>query len=202
MAPPYLFSSVQVGLMQIAAIIGFVLGTFGGGWLADVVTAKRILKYNGRVSPELRLFALIPAAWVGPLGCIILAVACSRQLHWALIAFAFGLGRLKFLSTNDTVTKDILVSFATVYTPNIAITYIVESFPASASESVVIINAGKNLVAFIFLFVAVDWVHSQGWIQVYMIMFMVSTISILLSIPLYAFGSKGRQWAHRTCKIM
>jgi hypothetical protein len=39
MAPPYLFTGIGVGLMQVAAIIGLLIGCFAGGYLADVITA-------------------------------------------------------------------------------------------------------------------------------------------------------------------
>jgi hypothetical protein len=47
------------------------------------------------------------------------------------------------------------VSFGTVYTPNIAITYAVDSFPEQAAQSVVSINVFKNMVAFLFVYQAV-----------------------------------------------
>lgn len=87
------------------------------------------------------------------------------------------------------------VSFGTVFAPNIAITYVVESYPDCATESVVVINATKNLLAFLFLFVAVDWVHVSGWLEVYMIMFMLSVLAMVMAIPLYLFGSDLRRWS-------
>lgn len=85
------------------------------------------------------------------------------------------------------------MSFGTVYSPNIAITYLVDSYPQVAEECLVIVNAFKNLVSFVFLYVAVDWVASEGWVQVYMIMFMVVTLATLLAIPLYFWGPQLRR---------
>lgn len=85
------------------------------------------------------------------------------------------------------------VSFGTVYSPNIAITYVVESHPETAADQLVIINVFKNIVAFVFTIVAVNWTRSQGWLQVYMIMFMLTTLSSLLAIPLYLFGKRSRR---------
>jgi hypothetical protein len=93
MAPPYLFSAVGVGLMQVPAIIGFILATFLGGYLADTITARVIRKQNGHVAPAQRLVGLLPAFWVSPVGCIITAFACSQKLHWIAIAFGFGMGK-------------------------------------------------------------------------------------------------------------
>lgn len=115
MAPPYLFSSGAVGLMQIAAVIGFAVGTFGGGWLADVITAKRILEHNGHISPEHRLWALLPGCCIGSIGCIIIAIACSKKLHWSAIAIGFGLRKDYDLPSEKSTDVDSLIrnSFCT-----------------------------------------------------------------------------------------
>lgn len=93
MAPPYLFSSQGVGLIEFAALIGFLIACFGGGYLADIITIKRVLREKGEVYPEQRLTSLIPGFWLSPLGCIIVAITCANKLSWVGIAFGFGLGK-------------------------------------------------------------------------------------------------------------
>jgi MFS family permease len=93
MAPPYLFSGSQVGLMQISAIIGFVIACFAGGYIADITTAAVIRRQRGAVYAEQRLISFIPGCWVAPAGCILIAFACSKKLHWVAIAFGFGMGK-------------------------------------------------------------------------------------------------------------
>jgi hypothetical protein len=66
----------------------------------------------------------------------------------------------------------------------------VESRPKQASEAIVTINMFKNLVSFLFLYTAVDWVAARGWLEVYMIIFMLVTLSMLLAIPFYFFGTR------------
>lgn len=93
MAPPYLFSGSSVGLMQIPAIIGFIIACFAGGYAADIITATVIRRQRGAVYAEQRLIALIPGCVFAPIGCILIAFACSEKLHWVAIAFGFGLGQ-------------------------------------------------------------------------------------------------------------
>ncbi|KAH6983965.1 MFS transporter [Ilyonectria destructans] len=174
--PPYLFPASSVGLMQIPAIIGFTFATFGGGYVCDLITARMIKRNRGVFVPELRLVSMVPGSFVGPIGCIVVAITCDRKLHWASIAVGYG-----------------MVAFGTVYAPNVAVTYLVDCYPAFASEVVVIVNIVKNTIAFVFLYTAVDWVQSKGWIQVYMIMFMVVSLSMVLTIPLYFWGNRARQ---------
>ncbi|KAJ4310731.1 hypothetical protein N0V94_008305 [Neodidymelliopsis sp. IMI 364377] len=191
LAPPYLFSPSGVGLLQISAIVGFLVGCFMGGYVADLTTAAVIRRQDGAVYPEQRLISLLPGGLIAPAGCILVAFACSEKLHWVAIAFGFGMS-MPVACHSLAITNVAIVSFGTVYAPNIVITYVVESHHNLAAESLVAINVFKNLVAFLFLFTAVDWIASQGWIQVYMIMFMLVSLSTLLAILFYFFGAKWR----------
>ncbi|KAH7237921.1 MFS transporter [Fusarium solani] len=174
--PPYNFPSSSVGLMQIPAIIGFALATFGGGYICDLITVRMIKRGRGVFVPELRLVSMAPGSFIGPVGCIIVALTCANKLHWASIAVGYG-----------------MVAFGVVYAPNVAVTYLVDCYPAFAPDVLVIVNIVKNTIAFVFLYTAVDWVRSQGWIQVYFIMFMLVSLSMVLTIPLYLWGNKARQ---------
>ncbi|KAI6356227.1 hypothetical protein MCOR25_007917 [Pyricularia grisea] len=185
LAPPYLFQPTGVGLMQVAAIIGLLIATFLGGYLVDVMTQRIVVRHRGEVFPEQRLLTIIPGCLVAPVGCILAAFACGQKMHWAVIAVAFG-----------------MVSFGTVYTPNIAATFVVEGHPDHAEEALVAINVFKNLVAFLFLYTAVDWIQSQGWIQVYMIMFMLVSLSMLAAIPLYLFRKPLRSYRSKIDKLL
>lgn len=85
--------------MQVSAIIGFVIACLGGGWLSDVVTARRIIKANGMVYAEQRLISLLPGMVIGPAGCILIAFAGSRTLAWPALAVGFGMRELLFCPT-------------------------------------------------------------------------------------------------------
>jgi MFS family permease len=157
--------------MQIAALIGFILACYGGGVLSDLINS-RIARRRGprQVRAEDRLVSLIPGMAIGPAGCVLLAFACQNHLHWATIAVGFG-----------------MVSFGTVYTPNIAITYLAHKHQRDAAQCLVLVNVVKNLVAFLFLYQAVQWVQSQGYLQVYLVMFALGVATIGAALPLYLF---------------
>lgn len=128
---------------------------------------------NGHMLPEDRLITLIPGMAYGPAGCVLLAFACENKLHWAAIAVGFG-----------------LVSFGSVYTPNIAITYIAHRHQGDAAKCLVLVNVFKNMVAFLFLYFAADWVQSHGYLEVYMVMFALGTVTVASAFPLYFFNRK------------
>ncbi|KAJ5133073.1 Major facilitator superfamily domain general substrate transporter [Penicillium atrosanguineum] len=174
--PPYDFSSTDIGLMEIAAIIGFLVACFGGGYLSDKITGYIIRKNRCVTRPEQRLVSLLPGMFIAPAGCIVLAFACQEKLSWVAIAFGFA-----------------MVSFGEVYTPNIALTYVVHRHQKHAAQCLVLINIFKNILAFIFLYEAVPWVTSQGFTQVYMIMFMLNMLTLALAVPLYFYGPRERE---------
>ena len=81
--------------MQVAALIGFLVAMVSGGYVADIITVKRIIREGGASYPEQRLLSLIPGCLIAPAGCIIIAFACAQQLHWVAIAFGFGMGEFE-----------------------------------------------------------------------------------------------------------
>jgi hypothetical protein len=199
LAPPYLWTATNVGVIQIAALVGFTVACFGGGWVADLITTKLIVRADYNYFQEQRLISLIPGFWIGPIGCIIVAFSCAQKLSWVAIAFGFGMGTLPLLHVS-TLKEELVtchpVSFATVFAPNIALTYVVESYPDHGSDCLVAVNVFKNIVAFVLAFEAVDWVKSGGWIEVYMVIFTLVSLSMLLAVPLYFFGGALRQHSY------
>ncbi|KAI1840752.1 hypothetical protein JX266_013026 [Neoarthrinium moseri] len=185
MAPPYLFTSDGIGFIQFAALIGFVMACYGGGFISDLILTRMIKKNGNTIFPEQRLVSLIPGFWVGPAGCIVVAICCSQTLSWVGVAFGYA-----------------MLSFGEVYSPNISITYVTDCFPHVASESLVAINAFKNLVAFLFLYVAVAWIQSSGWVEVYMVMFTLTSVSSLAAAALYFGRDPVHAWSNKLLRII
>jgi len=79
--------------MEIAAIIGFVIACFGGGYISDTITLYIVKRSKGEIRPEQRLVSLLPGMLIAPAGCILLAFACQNKLSWVAIAFGFGMGK-------------------------------------------------------------------------------------------------------------
>jgi hypothetical protein len=199
MAPPYLFTAGGVGLIQVAAIIGFCIALFLGGWLSDVITARQIIQAGGKVTPEQRLVSLIPFVWVTPVACILTGFAASRMWPWAGIAFSFGMREYPSdlpLFDTDELTRGwqffTPVSFGTMYGPGIAITYVVSSFPRYDSQCLISINLFKNVLAFILLLEAFTWIQVQGFFKVYLTLMGIAVAVALPAIPLYYYGHAAR----------
>jgi MFS family permease len=76
--PPYNFTAIGIGLMNLPPFIGAVIGFFLGGWLND----KSILwfaKRNGGIyEPEMRLWMVLPAAIVLPVGILMFGIGLAH----------------------------------------------------------------------------------------------------------------------------
>jgi hypothetical protein len=198
--PPYNFSGSDVGLMQFAAIIGFILAMFFGGYMSDVITAREIIKNKGNVITEQRLKSLIPLGWVSPLGCLLTGLAGEKIWPWYSIAITLGMREWNrpckvCRCDKRTDIDDSTVSFGVVYTPNIAISYVVDSFPEQAAQCLVAINVFKNMVAFIFVYQAVTWIQTQGFLRPYIVLMTLQLTVFIFAVPLYLYGKRLRHSA-------
>lgn len=59
-APPYNFSSAQVGFVNFAFVVGGIIGLLTAGPFSDYVSKKAAIRNNGVREAEMRLVALIP----------------------------------------------------------------------------------------------------------------------------------------------
>lgn len=81
-APPYNWKPSINGLINIAGLIGNLIGAFFGGWVIDRYSDWRSRKNKGVFQPETRLHLLIFPAIIVPAGCLSFGYGVARTLHW------------------------------------------------------------------------------------------------------------------------
>ncbi|KAM0440038.1 hypothetical protein ACHAPT_001141 [Fusarium lateritium] len=80
--PPYNFSAVGVGLMNLAPFVGSIPGVFFGGYLNDKSIVWLSKRNNGIYEPEMRLWLALPMAVITPAGILIFGLGLnSVSLH-------------------------------------------------------------------------------------------------------------------------
>jgi hypothetical protein len=57
----------------------------------------------------------------------------------------------------------------------------------------VAINLFKNIIVFILIYVAADWIKTSGYLEVLMIFFALTMIGLIFAVPLYFFGPSLRR---------
>ena len=95
--------------------------------------------------PEDRLVLLIIPFIIGPAGLLMFGFGAQRGLHWMVLYVGYA-----FISISPAAA-------------NIAMTYVLDSYPEVALEGMLIVNGVKQLVAFGFTYGFTHWVSSVGY---------------------------------------
>jgi hypothetical protein len=127
-SPPYLWSAQEVGLLNIAPVVGLILGLPFGGYFADLLSTRATKLAGGYHNPRSRLPLIIMGLLMSPTGCIV-AGRCLRLDHFSWVGTAIGWSMLDFGLTG---------------TSNIMVTYSVDAFRARAGHVGALINVVKN----------------------------------------------------------
>ncbi|KAJ5963781.1 MFS transporter [Penicillium vulpinum] len=101
-APPYNFSSIEVGLCYISNCLGYAIGSVAGGQLSDAKLRKYQLTHDGEVNPVERLKTVWYGVGFVPVGLLLYGWLVEYQLFWfapLVGAFLFGLGLMLITST-------------------------------------------------------------------------------------------------------
>jgi MFS family permease len=174
--PPYLFSSTQLGLYTMSSFIGIIVAMPIAGPFTDWISKEMRRRNDGIHLPEHRMPALIFPFVICPPGLILFAymIHQGRSVYLSAIGYA-------------------LQSSSLVFVPSVVMSYVVDAYPRTGSEGLVLINAGKNLVAFGVTLLSSKWLANEGLVNM---MFELSGAQwgvLITAIPLY-FASP---WLHR-----
>jgi MFS family permease len=197
-APPYSWSPLVNGLINIPGLIGNVCGAYAGGWLVDVFCDWRARKNNGLFEPENRLYLLVLPMLITGAGCLVFGYGVEETLHWTSLFFGYG-----------------MVSFALSAVPTITMAYVSDCLLPVNSDALMLVNGkfmcwlmhrrlltpivgSKNIVAFGFLYGIVPWVEEVGYVRCFGAQAGIFVAVILLGMAvLIPFGAAIR---HRQAK--
>jgi MFS family permease len=126
-APPYNWSPMINGLINIPGFIGNVAGSYAGGWLVDVFCDRMTRRNKGVFEPENRLYLCILPLLITGAGCVVFGYGVQRTLHWTSLFFGYG-----------------MVSFALTAVPTITMAYVSDCLLPVNADALMLVN-GKNL---------------------------------------------------------
>ncbi|KAI5289483.1 putative cell survival pathways protein, partial [Ascosphaera acerosa] len=179
--PPYNMSVAAVGLTNFASLLGGLAGMLWGGQVADWWTLRCTRRNSGIMEPEFRLWTLVVPALVNTAGLLLYGFGALHGLHWIGPA---GFGQA-------------LISFGIGSSGAIAITYAVDCYPLLASESLVLILFGRNLIGTGFTFAIQPWLDHSGLQDTTIVM---AVICFVFNMSFLTFSWKGkdlRRWTAR-----
>lgn len=175
---PYSFTAPQVGLTNIGAFIGSVLGMFYGGRFVDYLTVRLAERNNGILEPEFRLYAMIIPTILNAAGVLAYGLGLHYGASWE-VSVVLGQGFLGFAMSSSGA---------------ICLTYAVDSYHNLASEGIVLMLVIRNLIGTVFTFTIQPWLDADGVKLTTWILFMLAVIingSFLLMIK---YGKACRRW--------
>lgn len=108
-APPYNYTSLQVGLVLLSYGAGNIVGSIAGGRFSDVVLRRLKEANGGQAEPEMRIRSTKIAIWFVPTSLIVYAWTVEKQVNVAVPVIAlFALG----LATIWIYTSTLACSFS------------------------------------------------------------------------------------------
>jgi MFS family permease len=122
-APPYSWSPMINGLINIPGLIGNIAGAYAGGWLVDVFCDFLTRRNKGVFEPENRLYLLILPMLITGAGCLLFGYGVERTLNWTSLFFGYG-----------------MVSFALTAVPTITMAYVSDCLIPVNSDALMLVN--------------------------------------------------------------
>lgn len=174
-APPLLFDSRQIGLVNLAPLVGLIIGLPVGGMLADFLSIRFAKRNDGIHQCESRLPAALVGALVSPAGVLIIGFTLRNPAHWIGPTVGWG-----------------LLGFGLTASANPLLSYAADAYPLRAGDTGVLVNMIKNVLGFGVSFESMSWYLKDGPVKQFGAMAGALWAAYLLVIPLYMFGRQSR----------
>ncbi len=126
---PFNYTDAAVGIMNVANLIGLVVGVLFGGVFADKFVEWQARRNGGISEPEHRLWLMFPCAIAGPVGLLLFGIGSQRGWDWP--APYVGLG---------------LIGFNWGCAGDICLTYMQQSYPEAILECMVGMAVINNMI--------------------------------------------------------
>lgn len=169
--PPYLFTSADLGLFTVSSFIGIVVAWPIAGPVTDLLSRYLRKRNNDIHKPEHRLPALLLPFLICPIGLIVFGYTIARHQHYV----------------RPAVGAAICAAGLTLV-PSVMLSYVVDSYPRTSGEALVLVNTSKNVVAFGLARGAYSWMAMEGVEKMFYEFAGIQWAVLALALPLYFAG--------------
>lgn len=180
---PWNYSETGVAIMNVATLVGAVIGCVMLGYLSDKHVLWMAKRNNGLFEPEYRLWLLFITIIVSPIGLIMFGVGAAEGGKWPAWVVYGGLGCIGFGwgSIGDT-----------------AMSYLMDSYPEIVIQGMVGVSIINNTLACIFTFTCSLWLDRAGTKSTYIVLAVIDFVSIAFIIPTLVWG---KSWRRKTKQL-
>jgi MFS family permease len=173
--PPYNFSAIGVGNMNIAPAIGAILGSIFGGPFSDYLIVRIARRRGGIYEPEYRLYPfLLPGACMVA-GVLTYGLTVAQGMPWIINAFGCG-----------------LVGFGLGACADMALVYVQDSYDGVIGPALIGIVFVRNGMATVMTFVIPIWMDSMGVYNMFLLLGILTALVMVTSVPLLIWGKRWR----------
>ncbi|KAF8853157.1 MFS general substrate transporter [Acephala macrosclerotiorum] len=175
--PPWNYSDVGSGLMNIPTLIGAVIGCFWGGYLSDRFVIWMAERRNGIREAEDRLWMMYPCAIISPAGMLIFGIGTAYGWSWPPCYVGLG-----------------LIGFGWGCAGDLSMSYLMDAYPEMVLEGMVGVSVINNSLAMIFTFTASDWLDASGVRDCFIAIAVLDFFFVMLTVPMMIYGKQCRRW--------
>ncbi|KAK3488463.1 MFS general substrate transporter [Neurospora crassa] len=126
-APPYNWSPMVNGLINIPGFIGNLFGSVLGGWAVDKFCDWKTRRNNGVYEPENRLWLCIVPLIISGSGCLVFGYGIEKAMGWVSLFFGYG-----------------MISVALTAVPTITMAYVSDCLLPLNSDALMLVNGKKQ----------------------------------------------------------
>ncbi|KAM0666082.1 hypothetical protein ACQRIU_003937 [Beauveria bassiana] len=173
--PPYNFTAIGVGLINLSGFISAIPAAFVGGWLDDRLILSLSKRNGGLYEPEMRLWLSLPCIILTPASVLMVGLGFSYGVAWPVVAVGSG-----------------LFSFCLTVSGSIALSYTMDCYHSIVGSSMIGIIFMRNVFAVVILFALTPWITAMGLINVHIIVAVIIFVIQLLAVPFLFWGKRFR----------
>ncbi|KAM3469231.1 hypothetical protein MY5147_007194 [Beauveria neobassiana] len=173
--PPYNFTSIGIGLMNIAPFVASIPGVLYGGYLNDKLILWLAHRNHGVYEPEMRLWMILPLAVIAPAGILMFGLGLDSGAPWPLLAVGFGL-------YGFCLTAGGIVSLA----------YAMDCYHDVIGNALVGVTLIRNLLTVGILFALTPWLDGMGIRDTHILISVLTVLILVGPLGLIIWGRRAR----------
>ncbi len=173
----YGWPEMNVGLVNVGAIIGGIVGMAYAGWPADRYVIWLAKRNRGVHKPEHRLIMLIPPGIIGMAALLLYGFTASGKATWWGPYLGWTLFQSAFVS--------VLI---------ISTTFAAEAWPKHPGPAIVVVVGTKNLASFGASYGLTPMLAAHGYAWAFGVLAGIYGGIFLLGFPIYYFNPKWREY--------
>lgn len=175
--PPYNYSDKAASLMNVPSLIGAVIGCLYAGPFSDWFCLWCARKRGGLRESEDRLWFLILPGIISPIGMLLFGIGSQRGWAWPVPYLGLGFIGFGWGSCGD-----------------VAISYLIDSYPEIVLEGLVAVGVMNNTIAMIGAFTTQSWLDSAGVEGTFIALAVLDfVIIVVMTMFMIIFGKRLRR---------